>query len=161
MTVLLDTNVLLRYTKPTDPAHHTVIAAIAALQAAGEDLGVVPQNLYEFWVVATRPLANNGHGLTVPECQRLTAGIKAAFLFLPDRPTLFDEWEALVAAYHCHGKVAHDARLVAAMRTHGITHLLTFNVGDFARYPGITVLDPAAVPGRPAATPSPPPGPAP
>ena len=43
------------------------------------------------------------------------------------------------------GKNAHDARLVAAMRVHGVTHLLTFNDQDFARYTGITVLTPAAV----------------
>ena len=31
------------------------------------------------------------------------------------------------------------------MRTHRLTHLLTFNVADFARFPGITILDPLAV----------------
>jgi hypothetical protein len=36
----------------------------------------------------------------------------------------------------------HDARLVAAMHVHGVTHLLTLNVRDFARYPGITVVHP-------------------
>jgi hypothetical protein len=42
------------------------------------------------------------------------------------------------------GKSGHDARLVAAMVVHGLTHLLTFNTSHFARYSGITVLDPAA-----------------
>lgn len=51
----------------------------------------------------------------------------------------------MVAAYACQGKVAHDARYVAAMRAHGLTHLLTFNGADFARFPGITVLDPHTV----------------
>jgi len=32
--------------------------------------------------------------------------------------------------------------LVAAMHVHGVTHLLTLNVRDFARYPGITVVHP-------------------
>ena len=31
------------------------------------------------------------------------------------------------------------------MKTHGMTHLLTFNGKDFARFPGVTVLDPALV----------------
>jgi predicted nucleic acid-binding protein len=43
------------------------------------------------------------------------------------------------------GKNAHDTRLVAAMLVHGVTHLLTFNVTDFSRFPGLTVLDPATV----------------
>jgi len=41
------------------------------------------------------------------------------------------------------GKKSHDARLVAAMTVNHITHILTFNAGDFARYAGIHVLHPA------------------
>jgi hypothetical protein len=36
----------------------------------------------------------------------------------------------------------HDARLVAAMEVQGISHILTFNVTDFVRYPDITVVHP-------------------
>ena len=32
------------------------------------------------------------------------------------------------------GVQVHDARLVAAMKIHGINHILTLNVGDFKRY---------------------------
>ncbi len=141
----LDTNILLRYVDTADPAHPTADRAVAALAAAGETLVLVPQNLYEFWAAATRPAANNGLGLTVAECQAEIAGLKAQFQLLLDEPTLYDEWEALVVAHACRGKVAHDARIVAALRTHGVARLLTFNVADFARYPGPTVLDPAAV----------------
>ncbi|MCG6133823.1 MAG: hypothetical protein MET45_04030 [Nostoc sp. LLA-1] len=28
----------------------------------------------------------------------------------------------------------HDARLVAVMCVHGLTHILTFNISDFTRY---------------------------
>ena len=35
------------------------------LRAHGDTLFLVPQNLYEFWVVATRPLGENGLGMTV------------------------------------------------------------------------------------------------
>jgi predicted nucleic acid-binding protein len=43
------------------------------------------------------------------------------------------------------GKTAHDARLVAAMRRHGVNRLLTFNASHFARFAGITVLTPEGV----------------
>jgi hypothetical protein len=43
------------------------------------------------------------------------------------------------------GKKAHDTRLVAAMLVHGVKHILTFNVGDFARYPNVVVLDPISL----------------
>lgn len=153
--ILLDTNLLLRYANATDPAHPVVTAAVTTLLGKGETLCIVPQNLYEFWVVATRPLASNGLGLSVVECQQMVTGLKAAFPLLSDSPAIFPEWEALVVAYDCKGKVAHDARLVAAMRVHGITHILTFNGADFQRFIGITILDPAAVsaPAPPPTTP--------
>lgn len=47
--------------------------------------------------------------------------------------------------YSVSGKNAHDARLVAAMRVHGIDSILTFNAQDFVRYTEIRVLDAAKV----------------
>ena len=73
------------------------------------------------------------------------ARIKRIFRFLPDHPALFGEWEALVGTHACHGRVSYDARLVGAMRTYGITRLPTFNGPDFARFPGLSILDPAII----------------
>jgi hypothetical protein len=47
-----------------------------------------------------------------------------------------------VLAHAVSGAQVHDARLVAAMHVHGLTHLLTLNVPDFTRYPGITIVHP-------------------
>lgn len=145
MTVVLDTNILVRYADPTSPMHLIAIAAIRTLQAAGERLAIVPQNVHEFWATATRPFAANGLGLSVAACQAKLNTLTQLFDFLPDQPALFTTWESLVGQHQCLGRVSFDARLVAAMRTHGLTHLLTFNAADFARFPGLTVLDPAAV----------------
>ncbi len=152
--ILLDTNILLRYARTADPAFGTVDKAINSLHANGEVLCVVPQNLYEFWATATRPIISNGLGLSVPECQVEVARLKRLFRFLPDLPALFVEWEALVVAHACHGRVSYDARLVVAMRTHGVTRLLTLNGADFARFTGLTVLDPTtfAAPAAPTRT---------
>ena len=143
--ILLDTNILLRYASAADPAFATVDTAIKALHAGGEVLCVVPQNIYEFWATATRPTASNGLGLSIPEWQVQVARIKRLFRLIPDLPNLFGEWEALVVAHTCHGRVSYDARLAAAMRTHGIARILTFNGADFARFPGLIILDPATL----------------
>jgi predicted nucleic acid-binding protein len=143
--ILLDTNILLRNAKPADAHFTTVDASIKALHGRREVLCVVPQNLYEFWASATRPLAANGLGLSVPDCMIEVARIKHTFRFLADQPALYAEWEALVVAHACHGRVSYDARLVAGMRTHGIDRILTFNGSDFARFPDIMVIDPVAV----------------
>jgi hypothetical protein len=71
---------------------------------------------------------------------------------LPDQPGLFVEWEVMVGTFHCSGKVAHDARIVAAMKTHRVTRLMPINVADFARYPGITIIDPATLAATPPAS---------
>jgi predicted nucleic acid-binding protein len=62
MTILVDTNVLLRLSVSAHPMHGASRNAIVKLQANGERLVIVPQNIYEYWVVATRPLAQNGMG---------------------------------------------------------------------------------------------------
>jgi hypothetical protein len=101
--------------------------------------------LYELWVVATRPVAVNGLGFTTAQAATELIRLQALFALFPDTPAIFPEWQRLVVAHEVMGRNAYDARLVAAMAVHGLTHLLTFNLADFARYSGITVLDPAAV----------------
>ena len=96
-------------------------------------------------MVCTRPTSVNGLGRTAVEAWTELATIRKMFGFLDDPPGLFAEWQAIVSTASVLGKKAHDARLVAAMRVHGLTHLLTFNDQDFIRFTAITVLSPAAV----------------
>jgi hypothetical protein len=84
-------------------------------------LHIVAQNLIELWVVATRPLRENGLGMTPVEAALELARIKGMFLFLPETPAIYPVWEALVTRHEVSGKPAHDARLVAAMQVHGLT----------------------------------------
>ena len=152
--ILLDSNILLRYARAADPSFAVVDTSVKSLWEGAEILCVVPQNIYEFWAAATRPISANGLGLSAAECQIQVTRIKRLFHLLPDLPTLFSEWEALVETHVCHGRVSYDARLVAAMKTLGITRLLTFNSTDFARFPGLTVLDPAILAAPASAGPS-------
>ena len=64
MSVLVDTNLLTRALQPASPHFPAATAAIRALAARGERLCLVPQVLYEFWVVCTRPVGLNGLGIT-------------------------------------------------------------------------------------------------
>ncbi len=154
MNILLDANILLRLADPTSKSHVVAATAVSTLRAQGDALHIVPQSVYEFWAVATRPIANNGLGLSSVECENEVAKVEASFPLLDDKPNLFTEWKTVVSAFACHGKVAHDGRYIAAMRTHGLTHLLTFNVTDFSRYPGIILLNPnAIIPANPSSKP--------
>lgn len=142
MSVVLDTNILTRAAEPVHPSHKVTLDALEALRNQGEDLYIVPQNFYEFWVVATRPRAANGLGMSVVEAQAELASVKKLFHFLNDTPALYEQWERLVSQHAVSGRNAHDARIVAAMMVHGITQLLTFNPDDFKRFSNIVVLTP-------------------
>jgi predicted nucleic acid-binding protein len=140
---LVDTNVLLRMADPSAAYHTVAYLAVSMLFGAGHDLSVTAQVLIEFWAVATRPTSSNGLGWDSRRTADQVARLMAQFPLLPDTEVIFPRWRALVAAHAVAGKQAHDARLAAVMETHGVTHLLTFNTGDFQRYPGVTAVHPA------------------
>ena len=145
MITVIDTNILVRRSNPSDPDFNAALGAVTTLHSRGDDLRSLPQNLYEFWVTATRPAANNGLGLTIATCSTELAKLEGTFPPLVDSSDLLDRWKRLVVVYRCSGKTAHDARIVAAMELLGITRVLTFNGGHFARYPDLTIIDPYAV----------------
>jgi predicted nucleic acid-binding protein len=144
MLVLADTNVLLRLLAPSDPQHATVRGAIRALRTNGDRLVTAPQIVAEFWNVCTRPAAaRGGFGLDVSETDRRLRIIERICPILPDHSGAYAVWRSLVVTHAVCGVQVHDARLAAFMLAHGITHILTFNARDFARY-GVTPLDPAS-----------------
>lgn len=145
MIYLVDTNILLRSIQETHPMHEIAVEAVRILFERGETLCIIPQNLIEFWVVATRPIAVNGLGFSVVEALEELEQIKSTFTVLPDSEAIFSIWENLIAQYQIMGKPAHDTRLVAAMIAHGLTHLLTFNIADFKRFSEITAIAPEQI----------------
>ena len=145
MSYLVDTNLLLRLAEPKHPMYSIVLNATDVLRTRGELLGIVPQNLIEFWAVATRPRVNNGLGMTIDKATTELMSLQALFVLLLDEPSIFSEWEKLVIQHRVSGKQAHDARIIAAMKVHGVTHLLTFNTDDFKRYTEIAAVHPASV----------------
>ena len=66
MKVLLDTNIIVRAAQPNSPDWSSIEQALSKLIGLGGKLCLVPQNLYEFWVVATRPTNVNGFGPIEP-----------------------------------------------------------------------------------------------
>jgi hypothetical protein len=63
------------------------------------------------------------------------ASLKSIFLWLDETQAYYGACQQLVASIPVIGKNAHDARFVAAMTVHGLTHLLTFNTQDFSAIP--------------------------
>lgn len=142
MSFLVDTNILLRSAEPNHPMHGDAVNATNILLEGVEEVCIIPQNLIEFWNVYTRPSERNGLGHTPAEAEEEVNRLKGLFRLLDDTPTIYSEWERLVVTYGVRGVNVHDARLVAAMLVHELTHILTFNSRDFARYAEVTAVHP-------------------
>ncbi|QQS32746.1 MAG: type II toxin-antitoxin system VapC family toxin [Acidobacteriota bacterium] len=143
MRVLVDTNILVRILEPSNRLHSAAVESLAKLRNDGDLLYIVPQNLVEFWAIATRPLEANGLGLDTSTAKVQIDMIKLHFPLLNENETLYDKWEELVVAHQVKGKATHDARIVAAMLANSLDTILTFNVADFHRYASaITIISP-------------------
>lgn len=141
MKILLDTNVLCRLADRGHPFHSAADDAVRLLRDSGHALCIVPQVLHEYWVVVTRPTVDNGLGMSPEVVDKAIDLWLELFTLLRDERGIFAAWRDLIRLHKVIGKSAHDARLVAAMQRHNISHLLTFNVADFKRYPGIELID--------------------
>src|SRR5271165_4121033 len=141
---LLDTNILLRMTRRSDPQHQLVDTALARLASQGTIFHYTHQNIAELWNVMTRSPARNGLGLTVNEAEREVRAIEVGMVLLPDSEAVYREWRRIVLHHGVLGVQVHDARLAAAMYVHGVSHILTLNVTDFNRFAGLTAMHPRA-----------------
>src|SRR5688572_2531589 len=98
--ILLDSNLLGRMTDSSDPQCAVTRRAIQALSKQ-ERLIIVPQNLYEFWAVATRkrgrpPIGHNGLGMTCEQASLWLTFFQRRFTLLPDRDELLKRWLDMV-----------------------------------------------------------------
>jgi len=139
---LVDTNILLRMTRRSDPQHQLVDTALAQLAGQGTVLHYTHQNIAELWNAMTRPLDRNGFGLTVADAEREVRAIEGGMIFLPDGDAVYREWRRIVVQHSVLGVQIHDARLAAAMYVHRVSHILTLNVSDFSRFSGLITVHP-------------------
>jgi predicted nucleic acid-binding protein len=84
MIIVVDTNVLLRLDHVGHPHRQIAQAAIERLIDDQHALRTVPQVLYEYWVVATRPVDANGLGFSVSVTKQMLADHKELFPPLRD-----------------------------------------------------------------------------
>ncbi len=143
---LVDTNILLRLSKEDDPHYAVVQSATQVLIKSRAHLCYAAQNISEFWNVCTRPARHNGFGLSIEETDARVNAIERIMTLLPDNEQVYWVWRDLVVGNSVRGVQVHDARLAAAMQVHAVSHILTLNQSDFARYTNIKVVHPRDVP---------------
>ena len=139
--ILLDTNIILR-AKQEDSVHYKeVTEKLIGLISSGEELVVCPQVIYEFYVVATRPVEKNGLGLSSSIAMKEINNILETYSMSEENRQVFFYWQQLINDYQVIGKNAHDTRIVAYMMSNNILKLYTINKKDFKRFePGIELI---------------------
>ena len=142
---LVDTNILLRMTRRSDPQHQIVDAALAQLANQGTAFHNTHQNIAEMWNAMTRPQNRNGFGLTVADAEVEVRAIEAGMIFLPDNHEVYRQWRKIVVQHSVSGVHVHDTHLAAVMYVHRVNHILTLNVRDFERFSGLTAIHPNSI----------------
>lgn len=132
--ILLDTNVLVHSKLANSVHYQAVTQRLTELYLRNEDLVICPQVVYEFYVVATRPLKSNGLGLTCVDALQEIDNLQQTYTLIEEPSNLLSDWMGLLHKYQTLGKSAHDTRLVAFMQGHGITRIYTLNPADLNRY---------------------------
>src|SRR3990172_11350162 len=151
MPTLVDTGVLLRAFDAKFSDYRTIRRALRRALDDGDRLVVTVQNMAEFWNVATRPLANNGQGLSTERVKRRVAIIERLCEVVSEDGRSYSEWKRLVSELGISGVAVHDARLVSVMVRMGLKNLLTLNEHDFRRYvagEGMAILTPQSYVGQ-------------
>jgi len=142
---LVDSNVLLRWVTSDHSDYPVTVSAMDALLRQDAVLCYTSQNVAEFWNTCTRPVDRNGYGLSPQDADHTARSFEERLRLLPDSLAVHEEWRRLLVAHGVSGVQVHDARLVAAMRVHGLKRILTFNGKDFARYTDIEAVHPRGV----------------
>ena len=87
--ILLDTNILTASKQSGHPDFVKVTEGLKQFIIDNEDLVICPQNLYEFFVASTRPIANRGLGLSREKALKEIENLKNTYRFIDDPENLF------------------------------------------------------------------------
>ena len=142
--VFADTNVLLCATDRSREHHEEARRLIRDAGPSGYHLALSGQILREYLVVATRPVADNGLGLSIPEAlHNVDQFSRPPTVFCDEPESVTARLRELTAACDLKGKRIHDANIVATMLVHGIRRLITENTDDFAVFDEIETSTPS------------------
>jgi predicted nucleic acid-binding protein len=138
--LFVDTNVLIHATIPAASLHQEAQQKLEENYQSGTEIWISRQILREFLAALTRPQPFSPAlpiNIVVAEARFYEARFEVA----DEGAEVTDRLFRLLSQIPAGGKHIHDANIVATMQSNGITHLLTENISDFARYSGhITII---------------------
>ncbi|MFP4069131.1 MAG: type II toxin-antitoxin system VapC family toxin [Verrucomicrobiota bacterium] len=133
----VDTNVFLAATDRDRPDHTHAIDFLESGLRGEARLFANGQVFREYLVVATRPVPDNGLGLTASDALSNLQAFAQGVQLLEENQAVSRQLQRLVEKFEVSGKRIHDANIVATMRENGLAQLKTFNQDDFSDFPDI------------------------
>jgi predicted nucleic acid-binding protein len=138
--IFVDTNVLVYATVMTAPLHSRANSSLQNALQVGSRLWISRQVLREYVMVITRPQTFM-QPLSGVAAANQAGTLMSRFQIAEDTSAVTTQWLTLLSQIPMGGKQVYDANIVATMLAHGLTHILTHNVSDFARFGSlITVI---------------------
>jgi len=136
--VLLDTNVLVAATDETRSGH---VRARELLADDERELIVTTQVVREYLVMATRPQAANGLGLSGQAAAANLDDLLLGVEVFPDSGVAASVLMGFVHRDVALGKQVHDANLVAQALHHGLDVIVTDNVRYYRRFADLIAIE--------------------
>lgn len=137
--VFVDANILVYSTIPSSPFHAQATTALGDWRTMGAVLHTSRQVLREYTAVLTGKFVPP---IPMPTVVADVRHFLKVFNILEDGPAVTTELLTLVTTVAVGGKQVHDANIVATMRAHGVSRLLTHNVADFNRFASVITVVP-------------------
>lgn len=135
---MVDTNVVVYSTVASSPWHQESRQLLDTLLRSGVELCITPQIVREYLVVLTRGDVFEEY-FAPEDAMKELESILPSFTLVEEKQETLKHLCHLIQRYGVRGKAIHDANIVAAMLTHGVTHLVTYNSQDFHRFREITI----------------------
>ena len=136
----IDTNVLV-YANWRRSRHHAVaVTLLGRMEATVAPLWINGQMMREYLAAVTRPQGTLS-ALPMSVAIDQVRFFAQRFWLAEDGPQVREQLLQLLTTHPVAGKQVHDANIVATMLVHGVTRLLTFNVGDFRRFDGLITIE--------------------
>lgn len=138
--ILIDTNILFYATDEQSPFHYPAARQVADL-VLGNNLFITGQIVREYAnaVLRAARIQKVDWQRTLQRVDENLTRFQSHFELLYDDASTVRIWQSLLPGL-TSGKPVHDLNIVATMRRHGIRHLFTHNVGDFAAFPDLVLI---------------------
>lgn len=138
--LFLDTNILLTATDVSRKGNIKARNIFKASLDIGFHLCLSGQVVREYLVVATRDMELNGLGLEPDAALSNIENFRKRMVLLEETEAVTGHLVTLVREHSLVGSRIHDANIVATMRAHSISKLITDNPKDFSKFTEVSAL---------------------